>query len=106
MIIDHIPCDQFVQNFRKTVLEIIFWFNFKTNFNSLNNHKHTLSGPIHFLEIHFIGLGSDFSQKISKYCVWVPVRTQTKIYSEFNSIHFSIEIDKLLKFLTPISFWV
>jgi len=38
---------------RKTVLEIIFWFNFKINFNSLNNHKHTLSGPIHFLENPF-----------------------------------------------------
>jgi hypothetical protein len=37
-------------------------------------------------------------------------QTQTKINlgfdSELNFIHFGIEINKRLKFLTPISFWV
>ena len=33
-------------------------------------------------------------------------KPKTKINSEFNSIHFGIEINKRLKFLTPISFWV
>ena len=40
------------------------------------------------------------------------VRTQTQaqklmdVDSEFNSIHFGIEIKKRLKMFTPISFWV
>jgi hypothetical protein len=33
-------------------------------------------------------------------------KPKTEINSEFNSIHFGIEISRLLKFLTPISFWV
>jgi len=31
---------------------------------------------------------------------------KAKINSEFNSIHFGKEINKHLKFLAPISFWV
>ena len=33
-------------------------------------------------------------------------KPKTKIYLEFNSIHFVIEINKRLKFLTPIRFWI
>ncbi len=32
-------------------------------------------------------------------------KTKTKINSEFNSIHFGIEINKHLKFLTPKNVW-
>ena len=52
-----------------------------------------------------------FHPKKSIYWVWVPgvdpnQNPKTEINSEFNSIHFGIEINKRLKFLTPISFWV
>ena len=33
-------------------------------------------------------------------------KPKPKINSEFNSIHFGIEINKCLKFLTPKNFWV
>ena len=52
---------------------------------------------------------SDISPK-KKYIlgpVWGPKpKPKTKINSEFNSLHFCIEINKRLKFLTLVSFWV
>jgi hypothetical protein len=56
----------------------------------------------------FLWRSQTFLQKKSIYWVWVWTQTQTKINldldSEFKSIHFGI--DKRLKFLAPISFWV
>ncbi len=56
------------------------------------------------IELHYDQI---FHPKKRIYWVWVPVvKPKPKINSEFNFIYFGIEIDKLLKFLTPISFWV
>ena len=81
---------QFIMNISFLILLLITKKEL-INFCQFKNHIITR----HFTRKKILGLGPGCEPK-----------PKPKINSEFNSIHFGIEIKKRLQFLTPLSFWV
>ena len=64
-------------------------------FRPTDSYRQCLLSRLFPQKKYILGLGPEHGPK-----------PRPKINSEFNSIHFGIEINKLSKFLTLISFWV